>query len=265
MTQAADIQPIAAIDARELVKGVYGERAVISESCARRQGVLFTLRDGNDSLGFLQIGVFSDKQTPRDMLKVLRLDQMRVLREEDVSGEIGEKGILQEARLFFQRENVLVCVWSPEETIKSVALAIDRALLSGNNCVVRRERVPAPRILKVEMPNKIFTGDMVPIKVHVDSPKSSRGDIGVCEWPSGIANVSSVPPQGVEVVYTVTYYAPRRIEGLRVQKDFWLCYATRGCAVTSQKVTLNIVPNKREDAARPMSRQRHRPEINRDN
>ena len=114
-------------------------------------GVRFSLDRNKKRVGFVRIGIFSDKAKASSMLDEVLLFSP-VGPDRDLSGRIGNKGVAwQQRRVLFYRDNVLIDLWLPELETEGVAVQLDAVLSKGGAGVNRDSVVEVPRLLDVEM------------------------------------------------------------------------------------------------------------------
>jgi hypothetical protein len=80
----------------------------------------------------------------------------------------------------------------------------------------------------------------VKVEVHVIVPEGANGDELAIADAMGVYNSSGWSRPSSEIVYAITYHAPKLDEERR--ETFWVCYATAGCVIASKEVSITVVP-----------------------
>lgn len=233
---------ITGVNLRELIAKSIGSDVSLLSRTVRKRGVFCILIKGKKQIGSVQLGVYADRQSALDAFKE-HLRFTSVGPDRNLGKSVGEKAVgWSGKRILLMRDNVVVNVGLPPRLLLRAAKAIDQALVKGTGGVQRGHKIHVPRITKAEAPKKIREGTVVDIRIHVVVSEGANGDGLGCVDAMG-APASYVPlmdPKGnVEVIRTVRYHAPRRVDK-PMKVTFWVCYATSGCIMTSKEVTLKV-------------------------
>ena len=160
----------------------------------------------------------------------------------DLSGKVYQRAARWKGRILFLRDNAVVSLWLPQETLEATAKLIDQSLTSGAGGVRRGSSVLVPRIIDVLAPEQASKGEKMSIKVRVAVPEGSLGDrlgcadrFGVESWRLPVADRNG----DVEIVRRLWYRVPATARDPH-EMSFWVCYATAECVVASKKVTVTL-------------------------
>jgi hypothetical protein len=242
--QAAQEAPrlVVGVDAARLARAVFGEDVELSMPEVERSGIQYGVRAGGQRIGVIAIGVHTGPQAAIAAMEDC-LFGISVGPDRDLSGEIGDRAVaFGSRRIVFARDNVFVSLSASEERLWRGVRAIDGYIVNGGAGVRRGTALRLPRVLSVDVPQAIPIGTKAAIRVHVAVPDDANADRLAIADSRGIETADFVPsplPGEVEVVQAFTYSVPNDPAQVG-DKEFWVCYATAGCIVVSQKVSIRV-------------------------
>ncbi len=203
-------------------------------------GSLYDIRFDKGS-GSIQIGVFPD---PNSAIKIFAeyILHTSIGPNKNISKEVGDvsAGWWDEhhngfRRILFIRDNVVVNVsiflekfidtGGSASVTMEIAKAIDTPLAQGTLGVQRGSILKVPRFSKIEIPTKLQAQTKVEAGVRLFVPETPQD-------PNS---------REIEIEKKVPFRAPIVNES-ETQVTFEVTYITAGCVVTSEQVTLSIIP-----------------------
>lgn len=130
-------------------------------------GVAFSLLQSQIERGSIRIGIFSDSAKAQVLFqKKIMMSSMPPPDAQDISGRIGDRGILWRNGIFFCRDNAFIEILLPNVDIAQVALKLDNDLQFGRGGTRRAMQVQVPKVVDVEFtndaPQAILTTSMSP-------------------------------------------------------------------------------------------------------
>ncbi|MCF7954701.1 MAG: BspA family leucine-rich repeat surface protein [Phycisphaerae bacterium] len=226
------------IDPNNLIRDaiIWDERTVGRNSGARRAGHRFALLKNNGVVGQLIIGVFADNKSAVEKFEG---SLTSVGPDKNLSKEIGNRARgWTTQRIDFVRDNVyvsfhlfkdrLIPAGLSPDLVMTMAKKIDEALVNGSGGVSRASVFPMPRILEVDVPEKIFAGSKNEAKVHIALPRGVNAD------------------SEVEIIRSLQHRAPNIGSENRKELTYEITYITPNCVVTSKQVVMTIINKENE-------------------
>ena len=231
---------IVGVDLEQLLSATLEENVSTTEFSIHSLGVYTYLRKNGKHLGHVSIAVVADRKAAGAILdQYLSLSAPHRRPQKDLAGKIGEVcAVWPDSGSVFQRCNVTVSlnVSSGHAELERFARAVDGALIAGTHGVRKGAAVPVPRILSIDLPEKVVAGTTVPIKVRIGLPLGANGDRLLLT--SRARSTGSYAPQEVELVSTIQYQA---MGSEAYEIPYWVCYTTSGCVVASKKIIIKVV------------------------